>query len=155
MAKKNKQTQVVNSGVVSDFDGTVWSYIGVGVLEFLVMALMLGIGEAAMLVRGPESIIAIIVLVVCVVIGAAGMTIIFMKWDAKHTIISGQRLKFKASAFSLLGNYLKWVLLTVITLGIYSLWLPIKVRKWKAQHTTSSPVESDFGYNSNVQYYNF
>jgi hypothetical protein len=56
MAKKNKQTQVVNSGVVSDFDGTVWSYIGVGVLEFLVMALMLGIGAAAMLVLGPESI---------------------------------------------------------------------------------------------------
>ena len=155
MAKKNKQTQVVNSGPLSDFDGTVWSYIGVGVLEFLVLALMGGIGAAVMLLLGVDNVISIITLVVCLFIGFAWMTVIFMKWDAKHTIISGNRLKFKASAFNLLGNYLKWVLLTVITLGIYSLWLPVKVRKWRAKHTTSSPVESESTYTSQVQYYNF
>ena len=147
---------MVDLSVGSDFDGTVLNYIGVSILEFLVMALMVSIGAAVMLTLGVENVISIVTVVVCVLIGFAWMTIIFMKWDAKHTIISGQRLKFKASPINFLLNYLKWILLTVITLGIYSLWIPVKVRQWRARHTTSTPVETGFNFNQNQgTYYSF
>ena len=35
----------------------------------------------------------------------------------------------------LFGNYIKWFLLTIITLGIYSLWLSIKMKQWVTKHT--------------------
>ena len=57
------------------------------------------------------------------------------KWETKHTVIEGKRLKFDGTGGQLFGNYIKWVLLTIITLGIYSFWLAIKMKKWIAKHT--------------------
>ena len=46
------------------------------------------------------------------------------------------------------------VLLTIITLGIYGLWLPIKVKKWQIAHTTSSPEVDEAGFAApEVTYY--
>lgn len=145
----------MDNGAASDFDGTVWNYIGVGFLELLIIALMGGIAAAVMLTLGAENVISIIVLVVCCIIASAWCVIIFMKWDAKHTILGGYRLKFKASALNFLLNYFKWLLLTVITLGIYSLWLPVVVRRWRARHTTIHPVEGESSYSPQVNYYKY
>ena len=57
------------------------------------------------------------------------------RWEAKHTVINGRRLKFTGTAIQLLGNWIKWILLTIITLGIYGFWLNIKLIKWKTKHT--------------------
>ena len=57
------------------------------------------------------------------------------RWEAKHTVINGRRLKFNGTAIQLFGNWIKWLLLTIITLGIYSFWLNIKLIKWKTKHT--------------------
>ena len=57
------------------------------------------------------------------------------RWEAKHTVINGRRLKFNGTAMQLFGNWIKWILLTIITLGIYSFWLNIKLMKWKTKHT--------------------
>ena len=35
----------------------------------------------------------------------------------------------------LFGNYIKWILLTIVTLGIYSFWLGINMKKWVVKHT--------------------
>ena len=35
----------------------------------------------------------------------------------------------------LFGNYIKWVLLTIITFGIYAFWLTIKMKQWVTKHT--------------------
>jgi uncharacterized membrane protein YjgN (DUF898 family) len=65
-------------------------------------------------------------------------------------------LKFKASALGLLFTIIKWILLTVITVGIYALWLPIKTRRWRAKHTTATPVEEAAGYNQpQVTFYTY
>ena len=56
-------------------------------------------------------------------------------WEAKHTVISGERLEFNGTAIGLFGNWIKWFLLSVITLGIYSFWLQIKLKKWIVSHT--------------------
>ena len=57
------------------------------------------------------------------------------RWEAKHTVINGRRLKFNGTAMQLFGNWIKWLLLTIITLGIYSFSLNIKLMKWKTKHT--------------------
>ena len=56
-------------------------------------------------------------------------------WKINHTVVEGKRLKFTGSAVGLFGNWIKWFLLTLITLGIYGFWLNIALEKWKAEHT--------------------
>lgn len=50
-----------------------------------------------------------------------------INWKVKQTVIDGQRLYFDGTAMQLFGNWIKWLILTVITLGIYSFWLNIKL----------------------------
>lgn len=57
------------------------------------------------------------------------------RWEAKHTVINGRRLRFEGTAVQLFGNWLKWWVLTLITFGIYSFWLVIKLKQWKTKHT--------------------
>ena len=57
------------------------------------------------------------------------------RWYADHTILDGRRLMFDGTGFQLFGQYIKWFLLTIITLGIYAFWLGIKMKKWVVSHT--------------------
>jgi uncharacterized membrane protein YjgN (DUF898 family) len=56
-------------------------------------------------------------------------------WETKHTVVNGHRLRFDGTALGLFGNWIKWALLCIITFGIYSFWLAIALKKWKAKHT--------------------
>jgi uncharacterized membrane protein YjgN (DUF898 family) len=58
---------------------------------------------------------------------------------AKNTTIDGKKLTFDGKGIQLFGNYIKWLLLTVITIGIYSLWLGIKMKQWVVKHTHFVP----------------
>ncbi len=57
------------------------------------------------------------------------------RWEASHTVIEGNRLRFDGTAMGLFGHWIKWWLLTIVTLGIYGFWVQIKLRKWKTKHT--------------------
>lgn len=57
------------------------------------------------------------------------------RWYAKHTIIEGKQLVFVGTGIGLFGNYIKWLLLTIITLGVYAFWLNIKIKQWKIKNT--------------------
>jgi len=59
----------------------------------------------------------------------------YQKWVANHTIIDGQRQVFKGTGGQLFGQYIKWLLLSVVTFGIYSLWLGIKIKQWTVKNT--------------------
>ena len=37
-------------------------------------------------------------------------------WEVKHTVINGRRLMFTGTAMQLFGSWIKWLLLTIITL---------------------------------------
>jgi len=56
-------------------------------------------------------------------------------WEVKHTVINGKRLVFSGSALGLFGLWIKWLLLGIITLGIYFLWVNISLMKWKTKNT--------------------
>ena len=57
------------------------------------------------------------------------------RWMAEHTFINGRKLVFDGKGSQLFGKYLLWMLLTVITLGIYSFWLSIRMTQWVTKHT--------------------
>ena len=56
-------------------------------------------------------------------------------WETKHTVINGKRLVFDGKAMQLFGTWIKWIFLCIITLGIYSFWIQIDLKKCKTKHT--------------------
>lgn len=55
------------------------------------------------------------------------------KWEAKHTVINGYRMRLEANPWSLVGRWILWELLSFITLFIFALWIPTKLAKWKVK----------------------
>ncbi len=56
-------------------------------------------------------------------------------WEVRHTTIDDRKLVFDGTGAQLFGSYVKWFLLCIVTIGIYSLWMPVKIRQWKVKHT--------------------
>lgn len=92
------------------FDGGAGTYIGTALLAFLVTTFTLGICYPFALVLRE-------------------------RWRAKHSLIDGQRLQFTGTAWGLFGLWIKWWLLSLITFGVYLLWVGPRVAAWKWEHT--------------------
>lgn len=107
----------------SYFDGSFWQLIGYRILSALVCTVTLSIAYPWMH---------------CMV----------QRWEARHTVINGRRLKFTGRGHQLVGKYLLWIFLTVITFGIYGIWLGLRMKKWTVKHTVYAdeehPAESWF-----------
>lgn len=58
-----------------------------------------------------------------------------IKWRVKRTRYNGYHLDFDGHGGQLLGSYILWWLLGIITLGIYFLFIPIKLKQWEVKHT--------------------
>lgn len=102
----------------SYFDGNVLHYIGCQIIVGLISICTLGLGS-------PWAI--------CY----------FYRWETKHTIIDGRRLRFDGTGAGLFGKWIIWVILTIITFGIYGFWLYTSLMKWKTKHTH---FENDSAY---------
>ena len=94
----------------SKFTGGLLGYIGISILQTLLVVFTLGLG-------------------------APWAVCMYQRWLANHTQIDGYQVVFDGSGAQLFGNYIKWFLLTLITLGIYGFWLGIKMQKWITKHT--------------------
>ena len=92
------------------FDGGAATYVGTSILAFLVTVLTLGIAYPYALV-------------------------LKQRWVAKHTYVEGRQLMFTGTGIGLFGNWIKWLFLCIITLGIYSFWVIPRVHKWVVEHT--------------------
>lgn len=92
------------------FDGGAGSYLGVRLLSGLLMLVTLGLG-------------------------APWAVVMFQRWKARHTWINGRQLVFVGSGLGLWGNYIKWWFLTLITLGIYGLWVIPRLIRWTVENT--------------------
>lgn len=94
----------------SKFDGGLLGLIGHNILCSLIITFSLGIATP---------------FAVC----------IKQNWETKHTIINGKRLMFKGKGINLLGRFVLWILLSIVTLGIYLLWVSINMKKWVIKNT--------------------
>jgi uncharacterized membrane protein YjgN (DUF898 family) len=92
-----------------EFDGGAATYIGTGILAFLITVCTLGFG---------------IPWAICV----------RYSWRTKHTLIDGYRLRFTGGGARLFGNWIKWWLLIIITVGIYSFWVVPRLTRWITRH---------------------
>jgi len=112
MVEQSNISSSVDNGALgeSKFDGGLLSFIGINILGFLITFLTFVIGF-------PWAL--------CLVYG----------WEINHTIINGKRLKFNGTGIGLFGLWIKWLFLLVITLGIYSFWIFISLKKWKVKNT--------------------
>ena len=89
----------------SYFDGGLIELIGWKLLSFLITIVTLGIA-------------------------APWGKCMLYSYQIKHTVYNGKRLKFEGTGGDLFVNKFKWLLLTIITFGIYALFIPIKKTKW-------------------------
>lgn len=89
----------------SYFDGSLIELIGWNLLSFLITIITFGIGAPW------------------------GACMIY-SYQINHTIYNGKRLKFEGTGGELFVNIFKWILLSIITLGIYTLFIPIRKTKW-------------------------
>lgn len=89
----------------SYFDGKFLEYIGYKLLAFLIT-------------------------VVTATIAKPWADKLILEYKYNHTIYNGKRLKFEGKGADLFVQRFKWILLSIITLGIYSFWVPIKNKKW-------------------------
>ena len=96
-------------GKPSRFEGRLIALIGITLLTGLVTTITLGLAYPA-------------------------MYCFKKRWQYANTIINGYRMKFTGTGMQLFGKSIVWVLLSVVTLGIYSLWLPIKYQQWEVKH---------------------
>jgi uncharacterized membrane protein YjgN (DUF898 family) len=92
------------------FDGGAGTYLGTAILGLLITVATFGICYPFALVLNE-------------------------RWRAKHTFIDGQQLAFTGSATGLFGHWIKWFLLSVVTLGIYLFWVGPKLQAWTTVNT--------------------
>ena len=97
------------------FDGGAGTYVGTAILAFLITVFTLGICT-------PFAVV------------------LRQRWRAKHTYVNGHRLVFVGSAWALFGNWIKWLLLIIVTLGIYSFWVVPRLTKWVVENTDFDPA---------------
>ena len=71
-----------------------------------------------------------------------------LRWECDNTYYDGKRLVFDGKGGQLFGLYIKWLLLSVITLGIYYIVCArVSMAKWETKHTHfagEEDVESEF-----------
>ena len=82
-----------------------------------------------------ENIVEGILLTITLGLGLPWVVARRQKWMAQHTIIDGHQVTFDGTGGQLFGSWIKWVLLTLITVGIYGFWLSIKMQQWISAHT--------------------
>lgn len=85
-----------------------------------------------------NSFIAFVITVITLGICYPYALVLKQRWIANHTLVEGRRLKFTGTGIGLFGNWIKWLALIVITLGIYSIWVAPRVHKWVVEHTDFS-----------------
>ena len=66
------------------------------------------------------AILAMIIIGFTIGIATPWAVCMMQNWKVKRTVIDGRRLYFDGIGSQLFRNWIKWFLLTIITLGIYS-----------------------------------
>ena len=91
-------------------------------------------------------IINLVGALICLVrIGLASPWVICYRigWDRRHTVYNGRRLAFNGTGIQLFGKWIVWFLLTIVTCGLYSFVMGLKLEQWVLSHTTFADEVSD------------
>ena len=85
--------------------------------------------------------LGLLLLSVIPIVGLPNAMCIMERWKCKHTYIVGVPLYFEGKAGQLLKEMIKWFFFSIITLGVYFIFLlPIRVEQWRVANTVFGPV---------------
>ena len=104
-AEIRKLNPIKNLRTDSYYDAKLLDLMGWNVLRILLTVMTLGIG-------GPWG------------------ECLYLKYKMNHMVLNGKRLKFVGDGSELFVEQFKWTFLTMITFGIYALWIPVKKTSW-------------------------
>ena len=89
-----------------------------------------------------NPIVYVLVLLGCSLLNLLTLTLlkpIFVTWKNRYIqnrlVIDGRRMEFDGNGIQLLGKYILWSLLKIITIGIYGFFVHIRMKKWVSKHT--------------------
>ncbi len=82
-------------------------------------------------------LLANLVTIVTFTFGAYWAYCFKLRYVIGHKIIDGKELDFNGKGIQFFGKCICWVLLTLVTFGIYSFWLTVKIKKWTVLHTNT------------------
>lgn len=105
-----KKTTNDSAKVRSSFNGGLLGLIGINILTSLLSFITLGIAFP-------------------------WIEVIKKNWLTKHTTYNGRKLIFVGTGGELFNLYFKWILLTIITFGIYSIFVPARLMRWENENT--------------------
>lgn len=75
------------------------------------------------------------------IVGLPNAICIMERYKCRHTTIVGMPLEFRGTAGKLLGQMIKWVFFSIITLTLYAIFLlPIRYEQWIKQNTVFGPI---------------
>ncbi len=82
------------------------------------------------------NLAALLVSLITLTLLAPAMACWLERWRCEHTYLHGRRLLFDGKGIQLFGKRFVWLLLSIVTLGIYALFfLATAEQKWKISHT--------------------
>jgi uncharacterized membrane protein YjgN (DUF898 family) len=61
--------------------------------------------------------------------------VLIERWRAENTYLNGRQLRFIGTGWGIFGLWIKWLLLIIVTLGIYSFWVYPRLMQWKIEKT--------------------
>lgn len=75
------------------------------------------------------------------IVGLPNAMCIHERWKCKHTTLVGIPLQFEGKAGKLLKEIIKWCFFSIVTLGVYAVFLlPIRVEQWRVANTVFGSV---------------
>lgn len=84
-----------------------------------------------------NSIVASVIISLTCGIATPWAICYMMKFIIGHAVIDGKRLRFDGDGMQLFGNWIKWLVLMVITCGIYGFWVIPRLYQWVCSHIHS------------------
>ena len=74
-----------------------------------------------------------------------------LQWKASHTYVDGKRLSFDGDVNEIYGKYVVWVLLSIVTLGIYAVvFLSVHMKRWETENTHFEGEEGKSSFDGDV-----
>ena len=80
-------------------------------------------------------ILQTILLIVTLGLAMPWVICLWGRWYYDNMIIDGKQVVFAGRGKKLFWRYILWSLLSVVTLGVWSFWMTVRILKWKAEYT--------------------
>jgi Predicted membrane protein len=147
-AKKLKYTYGVTS-----IDGNHFSFHGkgkelfIGMLKFIVLFIVpFLLVQLLILLESSASVLMIGVIVFyCIIIGFLPLAMHgSMRYRMSRTTLRGIRFGYRGNRGTLIKEFIKMFLLTLITFGIYGAWMQMNLRKYMVGNVRYGEVEGRF-----------